>query len=74
METRTLVIAAVIIAATAALSIAPLAITSANAAPNGDTQTRCVHNGNGADKCGPGSSSTEVTCVKTKGKYVCSSS
>jgi hypothetical protein len=72
METKTIVIAAVIVAATAAMAIAPLALT-ANAAPNGSTTTTCVHNGNGADKCTGGSSSTTVTCTKVNGKYVCSS-
>lgn len=72
MQTKTLVIAAVIIAATAALAIAPSA-SNVMAEPNGSTRTSCVHNGNGDDKCGPGNSSTEVTCTKTKGKYVCTS-
>jgi hypothetical protein len=67
MQTKTLVIAVVIIAATAALAIAPLAISNAMAAPNGDV--RCVHNGNGADKCTGGNSATK--CTKTNGKYVC---
>jgi hypothetical protein len=74
METKGLVIIAAIFAATAAMSIAPLAITSAMAAPNGSTTTTCVHNGNGADKCTGGSSTTTVTCTKTNGKYVCTSS
>ena len=74
MKTKTLPIAAVIIAATAAVAIAPLVILPAMAAPNGSTTTSCVHNGNGADKCTPGSSSTTVTCTKTNGKYVCTSS
>jgi hypothetical protein len=73
MKTRTLIIAAVIIAATSAVAIAPLATLNAMAAPNGSTTTTCVHNGNGADKCTPGSSSTTVTCTKIKGKYECTS-
>jgi uncharacterized low-complexity protein len=72
-QQQTVAILATVIAV-AALAIAPVAISSASAAPNGDTKTTCVHNGNGAGKCGPGNSSTEVTCVKTNGKYVCSSS
>ena len=47
---------------------------NAMAAPNGSTTMTCVHNGNGADKCTGGSSSTTVTCTKVQGKYVCSSS
>jgi hypothetical protein len=73
METKTLVIAAVIIAATAAIALAPLATYNAMALRNGDSTTRCVHNGNGADRCGPGQSSTEVTCTKVRGKFVCTS-
>lgn len=72
MKTKTLVIAAVLIAATAAVALAPsLAMQKALAAPNGDQIVTCTHNGNGADRCGPGQSSTETTCTKTKGKYVC---
>jgi hypothetical protein len=66
MENKTLIIAAVIIVATAAMAMGPL-VSVVNAAPNGDV--RCVHNGNGDDKCTGGKSTTE--CVKTKGKYVC---
>jgi hypothetical protein len=72
METKTLAIVAVMIAATAAFAMVPFFSASANAAPNGDVKTTCFHNGNGANKCGPGNSSTEVKCVKTRGKYVCS--
>ena len=72
METKSITIAAVIVAA-AAMAIAPLATLNAMAAPNGSTTTTCVHNGNGADKCTGGSSSTTVTCTKVNGKYVCSS-
>ena len=73
METKTITIAAVIVAPTAAMAIAPLAALNVMAAPNGSTTTTCVHNGNGADKCTGGSSSTTVTCTKENGKYVCSS-
>ena len=73
METKTTLIAALIVAATTALAIAPLAAINAMAAPNGSTTTTCVHNGNGADKCTGGSSSTTVTCTKEQGKYVCTS-
>jgi hypothetical protein len=74
MEMKTLVIAAVIMVATAAVSIAPLVTSNAMAAPNGSTKTTCIHNGNGENKCTPGQSSTTVTCTKVKGKYECSSS
>jgi hypothetical protein len=70
MQTKTLVIAAVIIAATAALAIAPSA-SNVMAEPNGSTHSFCVHNGNGADKCTGGKSSTTVTCTKERGKYTC---
>ena len=73
METKTITIAAVIVAPTAAMAIAPLATLNAMAAPNGSTTTTCVHNGNGADKCTGGSSTTTVTCTKEQGKYVCTS-
>lgn len=75
MQTKTLVIAAVIIAATAALAIAPLA-SIAMAAPNGDQQSSCTafHNGNGkTGSCdsvhGKSSHTVTTTCTKTKGKY-----
>jgi hypothetical protein len=73
MQTKTITLVAVIVAATAAMAIAPLATLNAMAAPNGSTTTTCVHNGNGADKCTGGSSTTTVTCTKVNGKYVCSS-
>jgi hypothetical protein len=66
MQTK-ITLAIVIIAAAAALAIAPLASMNAMAAPNGDV--KCVHNGNGADKCTGGNSATK--CTKTQGKYVC---
>ncbi len=70
MQTK-IILTVVIVAAAAALAIAPLAALNAMAAPNGDTKTTCVHNGNGGDKCTGGKSSTTVTCTKTQGKYVC---
>lgn len=45
-----MVMAAVIIAATAAIAMGPL-VNVVKAAPNGDV--RCVHNGNGQDRCTP---------------------
>ncbi len=72
METKYITMVAVIVAA-AAMAIAPLATFNAMAAPNGSTTTTCVHNGNGADKCTGGSSTTTVTCTKEQGKYVCTS-
>ena len=62
-----------VIVAAATMAIAPLATFNAMAAPNGSTTTTCVHNGNGADKCTGGSSTTTVTCTKEQGKYVCTS-
>jgi hypothetical protein len=83
MEAKTLVIAAVIIAATAAFALAPLVTSSAMALRNGGTQTTssCVHNGNGATtstgttNCGPGESSQPVIQQQTKcqGKFVAGS-
>jgi hypothetical protein len=66
MEPKTMAITAIVIAVTVAIAVGPL-ITLVNAAPNGDV--KCVHNGNGGDKCTGGQSTTH--CVKTKGKYVC---
>ena len=62
MQTK-IIVAMVIIATAAGLAITPSAL-NAMAEPNGNTHSFCVHNGNGADKCGPGKSSTEVTCTK----------
>jgi hypothetical protein len=61
METKTLVIAAVIIAATAATAIAPLVTLNAMAARPGP-QSFCVHNGNQRiqDSCSGGSGTTFV--------------
>ena len=77
MEIKTLVVAAVIVAATAAMAIAPLVTSSAMALRNGGSQTTqtCVHNGNGAASgsppCGPGASSTPITTTtfKCHGKF-----
>ncbi len=43
MQTK-IILTVVIVAAAAALAIAPLAALNAMAAPNGDTKTTCVHN------------------------------
>ena len=72
MQTK-IILAMVIIATAAGLAIAPSAL-NAMAEPNGSTRDSCVHNGNGDDRCGPGQSSTTVTCTKERGKYTCSSS
>jgi hypothetical protein len=77
MKTKTLVMAAVMIAATAALALAPTITSTAMAVkptgPPGGTQ--CVHNGNGATTEGPckNKSGTTVvtTCEKVRGKFVC---
>jgi hypothetical protein len=83
METKTLVIAAVIIAATAAFALGPLVTSSAMAArggvnPGGGTTQTCVHNGNGATSDGacsnPSGTTQTTTCVKVHGKFQCSTS
>lgn len=80
MKTKTLVIATVIIAATAALAIAPLASTvwaeRGGRNTQGDTTVeQCTHNGNGettsSSDCGPGNSEqdTSYDLFKCRGKY-----
>jgi hypothetical protein len=80
MQTKTLVIATVIVAVTAAFAIAPFVTSSAMALRNGGSQstTTCQHNGNGASSspdsggnCGPGASSTPITTTtyKCQGKF-----
>ena len=81
LNSKTIVIAAVIIAATAALVIAPLgAPVMALRSGGSTTTTTCVHNGNGqpagepdpaTGECGPGSSAAPVTqtTFKCKGKF-----
>jgi hypothetical protein len=80
METKTLVIAAVMIAATAAFALAPLVTSSAIAArggvnPGGTTSTECVHNGNGGTTSGscsnPSGTTQTTTCTKIHGKFHC---
>jgi hypothetical protein len=79
METKTLVIAAaVMIAATAAMAIAPLLASSAMAIRNGEQQftDTCVHNGNGRTTEGAcsgngNSANTVTTCTqKVRGQFV----
>lgn len=69
METKSLVIAAVIIAATTALAIAPLVTLNAMARDKTTSSTTCVHNGNLRSTSGDcpdhGKSSQEVTTVCT---------
>jgi len=77
MQTKTLVIAAAILAATAAFALAPLVTSNAMALRNGGSQTTdtCVHNGNGdtsSGACsGKGNSAQTVTQTqyKCKGKF-----
>ena len=80
MKTQTLVIAAVIIAATASLALAPTFTSTAMAAkggvnPGGTTTTECVHNGNGAttdNACtNPSGTTQTTTCEKVHGKFTC---
>jgi hypothetical protein len=80
MKTNTLVIAAVLIAATASLALAPTFTTTALAAkggvnPGGGTTEECVHNGNGRTSDGacdnPSGTTVTTTCVKIHGKFEC---
>lgn len=80
METKTLAIAAAFIAATVAMSMAPLAINSVMAAkggvnPGGSTTTTCTHNGNGDTTSGsctnPSGTTQTTTCSKVHGKFTC---
>jgi hypothetical protein len=80
MKTKTLVMAAVMIAATAALALAPTFTPNAMAAkggvnPGGSTDTECVHNGNGRTAEGactnPSGTTVITTCEKIRGKFVC---
>jgi hypothetical protein len=83
MKTKTLVMAAAMIAATAALALAPTFTSTAMAAkggvnPGGGTTEECVHNGNGRvteGECTNGNSGNTVTttCEKIRGKFVCTS-
>jgi hypothetical protein len=67
METKILLIAAIVIAATATLGLAP-ALTSISMAEKPASEI-CVHNGNGDNKCTGGASATH--CERVHGKYVC---
>jgi hypothetical protein len=70
MKTKTLVIAAVIIAATASLALAPTFTSTALAK---QTTEVCIHNGNGEQvDCNDthGKSSNEVTLCKERGRFV----
>jgi hypothetical protein len=76
MNTKTLVIAAAVIAATASLALAPTFTTTALAdkggvAHNSETDV-CLHNGNGRQvDCPPsGNSAQETTFCKVHGKFV----
>jgi hypothetical protein len=80
METRTLVMAAVMIAAAMAFAISPLVTSSAMAAkggvnPGGSTTTTCTHNGNGDTSSGscsnPSGTTQTTTCTKVHGKFTC---
>lgn len=80
MRTKTIVIAAIMIAATAGLALAPTVTSDAMAAkggvnPGGGTTTTCVHNGNGATSGGacsnPSGTTQTTTCTKVHGKFTC---
>src|SRR5215212_6827673 len=72
METKTLVIATVIVAVTAAFALAPLVTSSAMALRNGGSQSTptCVHNGNGATTGGActGNGNSAQTVIQTQYK------
>jgi hypothetical protein len=75
MNTKTLVIAAVVIAATASLALAPTFTTTALAAKGGVNPgggTTCFHNGNGDEVDCPdnGNSAQPITTCKVHGKFV----
>ena len=78
MKTKTLVMASVMIAATAALALAPTFTSTAMADKGGvnkgtSTTTECVHNGNGRTTdgtCDNPSGTTQITeCQKVRGKF-----
>ena len=74
MNTKTLLIAAVLIAATASLALAPTFTTTALAAKggvNGPGETVCFHNGNGDEVPCPdsGNSAQPTTFCKVHGKF-----
>jgi hypothetical protein len=77
MQTKTLILATVIVAVTAAFAIAPFVTSSAMALRNGGSQQQqtCVHNGNGDTTSGPctgnGNSAQTVTTTQFKchGKF-----
>lgn len=80
MNTKTVVMAAAIIAATASLAMVPTFMGTAMAAKGGDnpgdtTTTTCVHNGNGRTtdgECSNPSGNTETTtCDKIRGQFYC---
>jgi hypothetical protein len=77
METKTLAIVAVMIAATAAFALAPLMTSNAMARDKTTTSTECVHNGNlqtSSGECTHGKSGTTVTttCTGHGNKIQCS--
>lgn len=71
MEIR--IIAAVIIAVTAAMAIAPLVTSSAMALRNGGSQTTetCVHNGNGATTSGACTGNGNSAQTQTQTQFKC---
>lgn len=80
---KTQVVAAFIIAATIAVSMAPLAASNAMAGkggvnPGGTTDTECIHNGNGDTTSGscsnPSGTTVTTTCTKVHGKFTCTTS
>ena len=77
MNTKTIVLALAIAAATAVMAtIAPIATLNAMADPPDRTTSFCVHNGNGRiqDSCS-GSSGSTTTCTRNteppRGQFTC---
>jgi hypothetical protein len=66
MNTKTLVIAAVVIAATASLALAPTLVTTAMADAGGINHIECTHKGTG-DPCKKEAGKSTVTTCKVKG-------
>ena len=62
MNTKTLVIAAVVIAATASLALAPTLVTTAMADAGGINHIECMHKGTGGECTKEAGKSTITTC------------
>ncbi len=65
METKTLVIAAVVIAAIGGIAVAPTALSQAFADNGHHTTNSCTNNGGHTKTCGTPSANCETTTTKT---------